>query len=820
MYVSEGYNLPVTCVCRVSPSPLLPVIRNVNTILHQLDRGASPVDAARIPTSERRMGIVITGHVDHGKSTVVGRLLADTGSLPDGKLEQVRAHCAATARPFEYAFLLDALKDEQAQGITIDSARVFFNSRNRQYVILDAPGHIEFLKNMITGAGHAEAALLVIDALEGIRENSRRHGYMLAMLGVRQVAVIVNKMDLIAYDQAAFDAIADEFRDFLRRLDVEPACFIPVSGRHGDNVAIHSDRMPWHSGPTVLEALDAFAISRSEIERPFRMPVQGVYKFTEEGDDRRIVAGTVLTGSVSVGDEVLFLPSGKRSRIRSIEAFNAGNPTSAVAGSATGFTLDDQIYVPRGEIAVRIEEPRPQVTTRLRVSLFWLGPQPLVKRREYALKLGTTRVPVRLESIERVLDASTLAAVQAPEQIARNDVAECVLQLERSIAFDLASDIPETGRFVLVEDYEIRGGGIIREALPDRQSWVRDRVLLRNYKWEPSEISGEQRTTRFGQRPRLVLITGEQHADRKTVARELERRLFAEGRLVYFLGIGNILYGVDADLGRAADDRREHMRRLAEIANLMLDAGVILIVTAAELTNADLEIIREGVDAERITTAWLGPGDAAALPRDLTLSDRVPVSEAADQIKALLGDQEESGRQGAVLWFTGLSGSGKSTIAEKVVESLERTGDRVEHLDGDTIRDIFPEIGFTHAERDSHVRHIGFLASRLERHRVIVVVSLISPYEESRSFVRQLCDNFIEIYVATPIEECERRDVKGLYARARRGEITNFTGIDDPYEIPVNPELTIDTRGVSVDDAAAVVLNRVRESQKEATWTI
>src|SRR5688572_10862182 len=766
------------------------------------------------------MGIVITGHVDHGKSTVVGRLLADTGSLPEGKLEQVRAHCAATARPFEYAFLLDALKDEQAQGITIDSARVFFNSDKRQYVILDAPGHIEFLKNMITGAAHAEAALLVIDALEGIRENSRRHGYMLAMLGVRQVAVIVNKMDLIAYDQAAFDTIADDFRDFLRQLDVEPACFIPVSGRHGDNVATHSDRMPWHSGPTVLEALDAFTTDRSEIERPFRMPVQSVYKFTEEGDDRRIVAGTVLTGSVSVGDEVLFLPSGKRSRIRSIEAFNAGDPTSASAGSATGFTLDEQIYVPRGEIAVRIEQSRPQVTTRLRVSLFWLGREPLVKRREYALKLGTTRVPVRLESSERVLDASTLAVVQAPEQIDRNDVAECVLQLERSIAFDIASDIPETGRFVLVEDYEIRGGGIIREALPDRQSWVRDRVLLRNYKWEPSEISGEQRATRFGQRSRLVLITGEHHADRKAVARELERRLFAEGRVVYFLGIGNILYGVDADLGRAAEDRREHMRRLAEIANLMLDAGVILIVTAAELTNADLEIVREGVDADRITTVWLGSGDVATVRRDLTLSDRPPVSEAADQIRALLGDQEESGRQGAgagagaVLWFTGLSGSGKSTIAEKVVESLERSGDRVEHLDGDTIRDIFPEIGFTHAERDTHIRHVGFLASRLEGHGVIVVVSLISPYEESRSFVRQLCDNFIEIYVATPIEECERRDVKGLYARARRGEITNFTGIDDPYEIPVNPELIIDTRDMSSDDAAAIVLNRVRESQR------
>jgi bifunctional enzyme CysN/CysC len=611
----------------------------MNTSLPQLDQGASPVDVAALPPRETRMGIVITGHVDHGKSTIIGRLLADTGSLPDGKLDQVRAHCAATARPFEYAFLLDALKDEQAQGITIDSARVFFNSSNRQYVILDAPGHIEFLKNMITGAAHAEAALLVIDALEGIRENSRRHGYMLAMLGVRQVAVIVNKMDLIAYDQATFDAIATEFRAFLGQLHVEPSCFIPVSGRDGDNVASHSDKMGWYSGPTVLDALDAFTTDRSEVERPFRMPVQGVYKFTEDGDDRRIVAGTVLTGSVSVGDEVVFLPSGKRSRIRTIEAFNAAPPKTAAAGSGTGFTLDEQIYIPRGEIAVRMDEPKPHVTTRLRVSIFWLGRQPLVKRKEYTLKLGTARVPVRLEAVQRVLDASTLAVVQSPEQIARNDVAECVLKVGRSIAFDLAADIPETGRFVLVEDFEIRGGGIIREALPDRQSWVRDRVLLRNYKWEPSDISGEQRAERFGQLSRLVLITGEQHTDRKTVARELERRLFADGRVVYFLGIGNLLYGVDADLGRAADDRREHMRRLAEISNLMLDSGVILIVTAAELTIADLEIIREGVDPDRVTTVWLGPTDLAALPSDLNLSDQLPSSEAADQIKALLGDQ-------------------------------------------------------------------------------------------------------------------------------------------------------------------------------------
>jgi bifunctional enzyme CysN/CysC len=585
------------------------------------------------------MGIVITGHVDHGKSTIIGRLLADTGSLPDGKLEQVRELCARTARPFEYAFLLDALKDEQAQGITIDAARIFFNSPHRQYVILDAPGHIEFLKNMITGASHAEAALLVIDALEGIQENSRRHGYMLSLLGVRQVAVLINKMDLVGHDQNLFKEIAGTFGEFLQQLELEPSCFIPVSGRDGDNIASRADMMPWYTGPTVLEALDNFTTDRTATDRPFRMPVQGVYKFTEDGDDRRIIAGNVLTGRISLGDEVVFFPSGKRSRVRSIEAFSAAPPRSALAGGATGFTLQEQIYVARGEIAARADEPKPNVTTRLRVSLFWLGKKPLVKRAEYTLKLGCARIPVRVEAINRVMDASTLAAVESAEHVGRNDVAECVLKLGRAIAFDLAADVPETGRFVLVEDFEIRGGGIIREALPDRQSWVRERVFLRNYMWEPSGIAPEQRAERFGQVPRLVLITGEREADRKALARELEERLFADGRVVYFLGIGNLLYGIDADIGHAAEDRREHMRRLAEIANLMLDAGAILIVTAVELTSEDLELIKAGVDPDRVTTIWLGDTVVTALPSDLRVSERVSLAEGADQIKSLLRDQ-------------------------------------------------------------------------------------------------------------------------------------------------------------------------------------
>jgi len=585
------------------------------------------------------MGIVITGHVDHGKSTIIGRLLADTGSLPDGKLDQVRALCASTARPFEYAFLLDALKDEQAQGITIDAARIFFNSAARQYVILDAPGHIEFLKNMITGAAHAEAALLVIDAAEGIQENSRRHGYMLSLLGVRQVAVLVNKMDLVGYDQATFSAIVTEFREFLKQLDLEPSTFIPVSGRDGENVASRGTKMPWYTGHSVIDALDAFTTDRSAVERPFRMPVQGVYKFTEDGDDRRIVAGSVVTGRVATGDEIVFFPSGKRSHVKNLESFNTLPMESTRAGNAAGFTLTEQIYVPRGEIAALASEPRPHVSTRLRVSIFWLGKQPLVKGTEYTLKLGTARVPVRVESIQRVLDASTLASVDSPEMIGRNAVAECVLKLGRALAFDLVADIPETGRFVLVEDYEIRGGGIIRESLADRESWVRERVLLRNYMWEAGDISREQRAERFGQLPRLVLVTGERDADRKAVARELEARLFADGRIVYFLGIGNVIYGVDADLGRGGDDRLEHMRRLAEIANLMLDSGAILIVTAVELTADDLDIIKAGVDPDRVVTVWLGDEAAAEVSSDLHLSASLPKTEAAEQIKSLLRDR-------------------------------------------------------------------------------------------------------------------------------------------------------------------------------------
>jgi bifunctional enzyme CysN/CysC len=584
------------------------------------------------------MNIVIVGHVDHGKSSVIGRLLADTHSLPDGKLEQVRADCELNSKPFEYAFLLDALKDEQAQGITIDAARVFFKSRLRPYLILDAPGHIEFLKNMITGAARAEAALLVIDAAEGVQENSRRHGYMVSMLGVHQLAVVINKMDLVNWDEAVYDRIVTEYSAFLEQVGIRPSCFIPVSGRGGDNIADRSGNLPWYTGPTVLDALDAFRSEPAPVEQPFRMPVQDVYKFTKLGDDRRIVAGTIDSGTVRVGDDVIFYPSGKKSRIKSLEAFNRPAQSRAEAGFAVGFTLQEQIYITRGEVATLESEPRPQVTTRLRVSLFWLGREAMVKRKEYLLKLGTARVTARLEEVLRVMDASNLETAQQRNAVQRHDVAECVLKLDRAIACDLAEDIPTTSRFVLVDDFEIRGGGIVREALPDRQTAVRDRVLLRNYKWEPSIIQPEQRAEKYNQKAALILVTGEHESDRKGVAKALEEKLFEDGKVVYFLGIGSVLYGVDADIERKPENRQEHMRRLAEVANLMLDAGIILVVAAAELTQDDLAVIKTAVPPDWIETIWAGDTVTTDLACDLQLPGGA-VPEAVDRLKAHLQDE-------------------------------------------------------------------------------------------------------------------------------------------------------------------------------------
>ena len=583
------------------------------------------------------MNIVIVGHVDHGKSTLMGRLLADTDSLPEGKLEQVKETCRRNSKPFEYAFLLDALKDEQSQGITIDTARCFFKTDKRDYIILDAPGHIEFLKNMITGASRAEAALLMIDAKEGVQENSRRHAYMLSMLGIHQIAVVINKMDLVDYDQKVFESVKEEYLEFLKKINITPKFVLPVSSFMGENIVKKSDKMPWYGGMCVLEVLDAFECEEDKDKQPFRMPVQDVYKFTRNGDDRRIIAGTIETGTIRAGQEVIFYPSGKRSHIKNIEVFNADPIEEGKPAMAIGFTMVEQIYITRGELMSIAGEKAPQTGSRIAANILWLGKKDLVPGKVYYLKIGAEKVKMELECVKGVINSSNLSSTEEKNAVGRNEVAECILRTDKPIAFDLVSDIAGTSRFVIVDDYEIAGGGIITAALDDEEKELREGTMLRNLKWEVSDVTLEERVEHYAQKPNLIVLTGPEGTGKKKLAKLLERELMNTGRYVYYMGIGSYLYGVGADTKKASvQDHTEQIRRFAEVANLMLDAGMILVVTATDLTKSDYKILKTIVEGE-FEIVWVGNEMTTDISPDLQLADK-DYEKSISRIKNMLKD--------------------------------------------------------------------------------------------------------------------------------------------------------------------------------------
>lgn len=583
-----------------------------------------------------QISIVMAGHVDHGKSTVIGRLLAETGALPKGKLEQVQAMCRRNARPFEYAFLLDALKDEQAQGITIDAARCFFRTARRRYILIDAPGHIEFLKNMITGASRAEAALLVIDAKEGIRENTKRHGYMLSMLGLRQLAVLVNKMDLVGYSREAFEALRSEYTGFLGRLGIEPVGFIPVSGRDGVNIAARGAETAWYEGPTVLEQIDAFRHKAYPRELPFRLPVQDVYKFTEQGDERRIVAGTIETGNIAAGDVVVFQPSGKSSRIRTIEYFNGPAKTTAGAGEAPGFTLETQLYIKPGEWMVKAGETPLQTGTRFRVNVFWMGRAPMIREKTYKLKLGALRSPVKLVEVLAVLDATELGTVVNKQQVDRHDVAEVILETPRPVAFDVVGDIEQTGRLVIVDHDEIAGAGIILAAETTRESTLQGHIRNREIGWKNSALSRADRFAAYGHGATFVVFTSADAADGERYGRELERKLFQVGFKAFFLGLENMERGLDADLRQADERREETVRRLGELARILTDSGQIFITALPDADEYDLRALELLNSPYDILTVHLGPSPFNGFKPSLLLDPAAGVEQGIEKACALL----------------------------------------------------------------------------------------------------------------------------------------------------------------------------------------
>jgi bifunctional enzyme CysN/CysC len=591
--------------------------------------------------------LVVVGHVDHGKSTLIGRLLFDTHSVPDGKAERIEAACKAEGMEFEYAFLMDALLEEQAQNITMDTTRVPFRTARRSFTIIDAPGHKEFLKNMITGAASADAAILLVDAQEGLKEQTKRHGFLLSLLGLKQVAVAVNKMDLVDYNPAVFQRIQAELTDFLGQLGVTASHFVPIAAKFGHGMLKPSELMPWYRGPALLEALEQFRATPPVEGAPLRLLVQDIYRF----DARRIVAGLVEAGSVAVGDPIIFSPGSKRSRVKSIETWPPGAPPAPVAaGRSVAVTLEDELFVERGQVGAPPDD-RPFEARVFTARLFWLHAAALKVGELVPLRLGTQQVEARLIGIQRTLDAVSLESNSGPiSEVKHHEVAEVRLRVRRPIAFDPGGRIPSLGRFVLMRGRRIAGGGVI------------DSVVL--------------------------------------------------------------------------DDSATAESRLA------------------------------------------APATRAAL----------------------------LGHRGIVLWMTGLSGAGKSTVAQGLEKRLLNAGILTTILDGDILRTgLSKNLGFTDDDRRENLRRAVELALHLADAGVVVIAALISPFRADRAAAaeraRERSVPFAEVFVNAPLSECERRDPKQLYRKARAGEIPLFTGIDSPYEPPFAPELELRTDKESVSQS-------------------
>src|SRR6184192_957630 len=630
-----------------------------------LENRASTIQRPAI-SSQTTLRVVFVGHVDHGKSTLICRILSDTNSLPEGKLEQVQRACAAENMEFEFAFLLDALLEEQEQNITIDTTQIPFKTAKRNYMIIDAPGHKEFLKNMITGASSADAAVLVIAANEGVQEQSKRHAYLLSLLGVRQFCVVVNKMDLADYSEARFLEIEKKYRVFLKTLNLETDVFIPASARFGENITARSTKMKWHHGPTLAEALDAMTPLAPPIDLPLRLCVQDVYKF----DDRRIIAGRIETGTLQVGDELVFSPANKTSAVQSIEHWPITPPETsartqngmAIAGDSIGITLREQIFVERGYVGSHSKDA-PIETNRFHADLFWIARQPAHLSHLYTARLATQEVKCQIVSLDQVMDSSSLerSATKA-EQLERNEVGRMTLQTRAPIVLDNHDRVPPLGRFVLIDDGMICGGGIIHGGVYTDRAAVKSKNIF----WSEGKINAQARAAQHGHRGVVIWLTGLSGSGKSTIAQALERELFVRAMHPYILDGDNIRHGLNSNLGFSPADRVENIRRVSEVAKLMADAGNV------------------------------------------------------------------------------------------------------------------------------------------------VITAFISPYRADRQRARAIAmegnAEFIEVFVDAPLEVCEERDPKNLYKKARAGEIREFTGIDAPYELPVDPEIVVQTHQLSVEESVAAIL--------------
>ena len=622
----------------------------MNTIYKPSDLIADDIDAYLVAHQHKSLLRFITcGSVDDGKSTLIGRLLYDSKMIFEDQMAALEAdskRVGTQGGAIDFALLVDGLAAEREQGITIDVAYRFFATDKRKFIVADTPGHEQYTRNMVTGASTADAAVILIDARKGVLTQTRRHSYLVSLLGIRHVVLAVNKMDLVGWDQAVFDRIVADYRAFADQIGLSVFTPIPISGLGGDNMASKSEATPWYDGPILMDWLETVQVEDDLQAQPFRLPVQWVNR---PNLDFRGFSGLIASGVVKPGDRIRVLPSGRESRVDRIVTLPNDLP-QAVAGQSVTITLADEIDISRGDLIVAADAPSP-VAGQFEATVVWMDDEPLPPGRAYLLKIGARTVGASVTEIKHRVNVNTLEHTAA-KRLELNEIGVCNLSLDQAVPFEAYADNRELGGFILIDRISNRtvGAGMLNFALRRAD----------NIHWQHTDVTKQSRAALKGQRGQVVWLTGLSGAGKSTIANLVEKRLHALGRHTYLLDGDNVRHGLNKNLGFTEEDRVENIRRVAEVAKLMVDAGLI------------------------------------------------------------------------------------------------------------------------------------------------VLTAFISPFRAERRLAREILegDEFIEVFVDTPLAVAEQRDVKGLYAKARAGQLKNFTGIDSPYEAPEAPELRIDTTTMTPVEAA------------------
>jgi len=609
--------------------------------------------------SKGLLRFITCGSVDDGKSTLIGRLLFESKLLFEDQLASIEADSkkyGTQGGDMDFALLVDGLAAEREQGITIDVAYRFFSTDKRKFIVADTPGHEQYTRNMVTGASNADAAILMVDARHGIMTQTRRHSFLMSLMGMRRVIVAINKMDLVDYSKARFDEIVEEYREFAKQLGLENITFIPMSALKGDNVIEHSAKMPWYHGTTLMGYLETVEVDDERLQRnPFRMAVQWVNR---PNLDFRGFTGMISSGVITPGDEIRVQPSGSTSKVSRIYTYD-GDLEQAVAGQSVTLLMEDEIDISRGDIISGVDSPA-QTADQFETSLVWMHDEPLLPGRPYLMKLGTQTVSATVTDIKYQVNVNTLEHT-ASKQLDLNAIGVCTLSLNKAVAFDPYKENQDTGGFILIDRMTNNtvGAGMLNFALRRSQ----------NIHMQHVDIGKLQRAEAKVQKPAVLWFTGLSGAGKSTIANLVEQKLYAQGQHTYLLDGDNVRHGLNRDLGFTDADRVENIRRVSEVAKLMVDAGLI------------------------------------------------------------------------------------------------------------------------------------------------VLTAFISPFRSERRMARDLLDEgeFIEIFVDTPLDVAEERDPKGLYKKARRGELQNFTGIDSAYEAPESAEIHLHTEKMQPEDAADAVIKALRE---------